>query len=122
MKVLAVDDSALSRMIICKKVKQIVPDALITQAVNGQDAVDKFTEAQKGGANFDVVFLDCLMPVKDGLTALEEIRQIDKDVPVILLTANIQHKVRERAEELGCTAFLNKTGDDSLLPGLLGVK
>ncbi|MCM8531693.1 MAG: response regulator [Lentisphaeraceae bacterium] len=120
MRALIVDDSALSRMMICKKVKTLVPDVVIVQGVNGQEAVDKYNSF-KDTEPFDVIFIDCLMPIKDGLEALEEIRNIDTEIKIIMLTANIQDKVKKRAEDLGCTAFLNKTQDDSKLPSLLGL-
>ena len=120
MRALIVDDSALSRMMICKKVKMLVPDVQIVQGVNGQEAVDKYNTSTSGEP-FDIIFIDCLMPVKDGLEALEEIRAMDKEIKIVMLTANIQEKVKAKAESLGCTAFLNKTQGDSMLPGLLGV-
>ena len=120
MRALIVDDSALSRMIICKKVKTLVPTIQIIQGVNGQEAVDKYNSSL-GGPAFDIIFLDCLMPIKDGLEVLEEIRAKDKDIKIVMLTANIQEMVKARAEELGCNAFLNKTQGDAMLPELLGV-
>lgn len=120
MRALIVDDSALSRMMICKKVKMLVPDIQIVQGVNGQEAVDKYNTSRDGDP-FDIIFIDCLMPVKDGLEALEEIREIDKEIDIVMLTANIQEKIKEKALSLGCTAFLNKTQGDAMLPKLLGV-
>jgi CheY-like chemotaxis protein len=121
MRILVVDDSALSRMMICKKIKTLVPAAQIVQGVNGQEAVDKYNTF-KDSTPFDMIFIDCLMPVKDGLEALEEIRALNTDIRIVMLTANIQEKVKTKAESLGCTAFLNKTRDDARLPELLGVK
>ena len=120
MRALIVDDSALSRMMICKKVKTLVPNVQIVQGANGQEAVDKFNSSRES-TPFDIIFIDCLMPVKDGLAALEEIREVDPDITIVMLTANIQEKVKQKAESLGCTAFLNKTQDDSKLPALLGI-
>jgi two-component system chemotaxis response regulator CheY len=46
-------------------------------AANGQEAVDKFKEFQEKGLGFDLVLMDVIMPVKDGLSAVKEIRAIE---------------------------------------------
>ena len=68
---------------------------------------------------YNIVFLDCLMPVVDGIQALRQIRVIDPDRPVVMVTANIQNKIKEEAEELKCKAFLNKTGDSAAIAAIL---
>jgi len=50
--------------------------------VNGQEGYDAFVKGE-----FDFLILDVMMPVKDGFTLAKEIRGIDKDVPVLFLTA-----------------------------------
>jgi len=53
-----------------------------TLAVNGKKGYEEFS---KGG--FDIAILDVMMPVKDGFTLATEIRQTDKHIPIIFLTA-----------------------------------
>jgi DNA-binding response OmpR family regulator len=53
-----------------------------TLCVNGQEGYDMFIKR-----DFDFLILDVMMPVKDGFTLAKEIRGIDKDVPVLFLTA-----------------------------------
>ncbi|MFT7154665.1 MAG: two-component system OmpR family response regulator, partial [Alteromonas macleodii] len=53
-----------------------------TLAVNGKKGYEEFA---KGG--FDIAILDVMMPVKDGFTLAQEIRQTDKHIPIIFLTA-----------------------------------
>ena len=50
--------------------------------VNGQEGYDAFVKSE-----YDFLILDVMMPVKDGFTLAKEIRGIDKDVPVLFLTA-----------------------------------
>jgi DNA-binding response OmpR family regulator len=50
--------------------------------VNGQEGYDAFVKSE-----YDFCILDVMMPVKDGFTLAKEIRGIDKDVPVLFLTA-----------------------------------
>ncbi|MFH1791492.1 MAG: response regulator, partial [Candidatus Omnitrophota bacterium] len=56
----------------------------------------------------DVIILDYMMPVVDGITALKEIRKIDEKVPVIMLTAYPSSRTMEGAEKLGICAFIPK--------------
>jgi len=54
---------------------------VVEEAVDGRDAVDKV-----GLGHFDVITLDLEMPRMNGLEALQEIRKIDGDVPVLVVT------------------------------------
>jgi two-component system OmpR family response regulator len=51
-------------------------------ATNGKEGFDKF---RKG--SWDICLLDVMMPVKDGYTLAREIREINKEVPIVFLTA-----------------------------------
>ncbi len=56
------------------------------RAINGKEAVDYFKESQN---NIDLVLMDIQMPVMNGVEALHQIVEIDKDknIPVVALTA-----------------------------------
>ena len=73
------------------------------EARNGQEALDLFDEIQPS-----VVFLDLTMPVMDGFEALEHLRKRSPDIPVIVLTADVQKKTLERIQGLGATELLKK--------------
>ena len=53
-----------------------------TLRTNGQEGFETFVKG-----TFDFLILDVMMPVKDGFTMAKEIRGIDKDVPILFLTA-----------------------------------
>lgn len=72
-------------------------------AINGNEAVDKFKSFKP-----DIVFMDLIMPEKDGFEATREIKVIDSTVPVIALTASIVDSVKEQALESGVNDFMNK--------------
>jgi two-component system chemotaxis response regulator CheY len=49
-------------------------------AVNGQEAIDSFRLAHESKRPYDVIFMNLMMPVVDGLTALREIRSLEKSM------------------------------------------
>ncbi len=73
---------------------------------DGQQAIDKVRET-----NFDVVLLDLILPKVDGLSALEEIRTFDRELPVIVMTACESSDALERARNHGVCAYVNKPFD-----------
>ncbi|MCP5041318.1 MAG: response regulator [bacterium] len=75
-------------------------------APDGQQAVDLFHSG-----NYDVVFMDCHMPVLDGWAATELIRNMPEkgaQVPVIAMTATAVPKERTRCAEVGMNDFISK--------------
>lgn len=77
-------------------------------AVNGQEAVETFQRQ-----SFDIVFMDCDMPVMDGFEAARRIREIQHNrgvppTPIIALTANTLEELGERARTAVMDAHLVK--------------
>lgn len=75
----------------------------LVNAKNGQEAV----EAVKNG-HFDLVLMDMKMPVMGGLTATEEIRKFNTEIPIIALTAHAFDTDQQAALEAGCNEYLVK--------------
>ncbi len=75
-KILIVDDSAAIRE---ELTAILAPFAECHTAVNGQEAVDLVKATQGQGKNFNLVLMDVIMPEKDGLTAVKEIREYEKE-------------------------------------------
>lgn len=75
----------------------------VSIAANGNEAVEKFRSFKP-----DIVFMDLIMPEKDGFEATREIKAIDPSIPVIALTASIVDSVKEQALESGVNDFMNK--------------
>jgi len=101
-KILIVDDSITSRKIL-KNILIENGHEVIGEAINGKDAVSKFKELQP-----DITTMDITMPVMDGLEALREIREIDKDAKVIMVTAAGQKSKMVDALKYGAAEFLTK--------------
>ncbi len=122
-RILLVDDSKISRKGLKKKIKKLVPDIYVEEGVNGQEAIDKVTASYaEGGRPFHLIFLDHQMPEVDGLTALSAIRAINGTIPIVMLTADVQQKVRDRAASLGVTDFIGKTTESTHLARILGIE
>lgn len=107
--VLVVDDEInLCRILGAKLAKS---GFSVVAVHDGQTAIDKVRET-----TFDVVLLDLILPKVDGLSALAEIRSLDSDLPVIVMTACGSSETLERARSHGVTAYINKPFDlDSLV-------
>jgi PAS domain S-box-containing protein len=106
-RVLLVDDNAVNRQVVKLFMAQLAPQ--ITEAVNGQEALNKLAEQP-----FDIVLLDVHMPVMDGKEAIRRIRASDKpwrDIPVIALTADAMSGDKERFLGMGMSDYISKPID-----------
>ncbi len=102
MRILLVDDSAYARQCLSKVLKE--EGYAVIEASNGIEALELF---KKG--NFQAVTVDMLMPEMDGITLIKKIREIDRDIPLIAVTADIQDETRKEALAAGAHAFVSKT-------------
>lgn len=84
------------------------------RALNGHEAVELCRKA-----NPDLILMDFKMPEMDGLEATRIIREFNKDIPIIALTANAYDSDREHAYEAGCNEYMSKPIDAVALRLLL---
>ena len=100
----------------------------MVSAPNGAIAVDLFTQEK-----FDLVLMDCEMPVMDGLEATRRIREIEVSkqilpdstgpngrIPIVGLTAHALSEVKAKCIEVGMNDFLVKPFDDREFAKMLG--
>lgn len=80
----------------------------VVTASNGLEAVETIKKEP-----VDIVFLDLNMPVMDGVEALKNIRKINKNLPVILITAFATDERISEAEQYGISGFFSKDKDFS---------
>ncbi len=101
-KVLICDDSSLARKNMVDKLNACgVTEILVVN--DGQSAIDTYKAERP-----HVIFLDIVMPVKDGITALKEIKEFDNDVYAVMVSsAGTQVHIRE-AIKCGAKDFLQK--------------
>jgi YesN/AraC family two-component response regulator len=101
-QVLIVDDSKLARMGVIRLLKTLHPDWESIEASNADDAVALVQESTP-----DFVLMDYNMPGKDGITLAAELRALDTNMQVAVISANQQVEVVDRARAAGAT-FLPK--------------
>jgi len=100
-KVLIVDDSLFMRNHLVKLLGEHGYDTV--QAENGLEAVKTYRASRP-----DAVLMDITMPEMNGMNALVEIRQLDNQAKVIMLTALDQQLVAAQAVHIGAKEFLVK--------------
>lgn len=111
--VLICDDSALAR----KQMARSLPASLnaeVTFAVHGLDALEKLQQQE-----FKLLFLDLTMPELDGFGTLEQIKARNIAIDVVVVSGDIQPKAKQKVEELGAKAFVQKPMDKEYLKEVL---
>lgn len=104
-KVMVVDDSALMRKIITDMINS-EPDMMVTDiAKDGENLLSKVSKSIP-----DVITLDVEMPVMDGITALKELKKLDLNIPVIILSSFSKKSSELTMEclEAGAFDFISK--------------
>ncbi|MBU0926097.1 response regulator [bacterium] len=109
MKILVTDDSKMARKMVIKTLNEDIKENLeIFEAQNGQEALDLYKEISP-----TIVFLDLTMPIMDGFTALEKIKEFDKNARVVIISADIQKLSMDRVLKLGAFDFVKKPIDST---------
>ena len=111
-KVLVVEDNVTNQQVIANILKK--NGIFAGLATNGQEAI-----AALENENYDLVLMDCQMPVMNGFDATKVIRYSDKvkdnDVPIIALTANAIKGDREKCLQAGMDDYLTKPIEKEIL-------
>ncbi len=101
-KVLLVDDSRTSRKIL-RSILEENGHEVIGEAENGSDGIRQYKELKP-----DITTMDITMPVMDGLEALKQIMEYNKDAKVIMVTAAGQKTKMVDAIKYGAAEFIAK--------------
>jgi len=108
--ILLVEDNLLNQRIVTFSLKKFNHEVVI--ANNGVEAIEHFSVRK-----FDVILMDIMMPVMDGLEATVKIREfenknsIEKRTPIIALTANTMDNDRDKCISYGMDEFMAKPFD-----------
>lgn len=102
-RILLADDEENILFVIGESLKKFSHTYEVVTAINGLDALNIFQETA-----VDLVLTDLMMPEMDGLQLTEAIRAVNKDIPVVWITAFGTPELEEKAEELNVKHFLAK--------------
>jgi len=103
-KILLVEDNTINQEIIIGLLEDSQIE--IDVANNGQEAVEKFNKN-----NYELILMDIQMPIMDGYEATKKIRENDKNIPIIALTANAMKEDIEKTKKAQMNEHLNKPID-----------
>ncbi len=122
MRILLVEDNPINTMIAKDMLETL--GCTVHTAENGRDAITVLSEDH----GYDLVFMDCLMPVLDGYEATRLIRLYEEEkglprIPILAMTANAMQGDAEKSLEAGMDGHLTKPVSlDSLHTALLEYK
>lgn len=102
-RVLIVDDNEVNQMILFRYVSKAKPNAEIILEKNGSQAVDRVC-----GEAVDLIFMDLHMPVMDGLRATREIREAGYNIPIYIVSGNIEAETITLSAAAGANGHLAK--------------
>ncbi|MFZ4546801.1 MAG: response regulator transcription factor [Bacteroidales bacterium] len=100
-KILLVEDDINLGDVLCDYLE--LQDYEVVKALNGEEGLRIFNTQP-----FDLLLLDVMLPLKDGFTLATEIREINRQVPIIFLTARGQMEDRVAGYKAGCDDYLTK--------------
>jgi len=107
---LVVDDSMMTRLMVKTIVAEHHPDWKILQAKDADDALEQVADI-----DFDIATVDMNMPGKTGLELIPILQESHPDAKIALLTANIQKRIIDKAEELGIQVIGKPVNEDAIL-------
>jgi PAS domain S-box-containing protein len=102
LKVLIVEDDAISKLLITIAVKPFSKEIL--KVSTGFEAI----EACHSNPDIDLVMMDINMPEMGGYEATKKIREFNKDIVIIAQTANGMQSDHDKAIAVGCTDYISK--------------
>lgn len=105
--ILLVDDSRTSRKIL-RNILESAGHTIVDEATDGEQAIEKYIASKP-----DVITLDITMPVMDGIEALKQIKIVDSDAKVIMVSASSQKEKLIEAVKYGAEDFIAKPFEPS---------
>lgn len=113
-RILLVDDSKASRMMIKLCLPRPEPVYEVHEADGGRQCLDLYRESA-----YSLVLLDLTMPEMDGFQTLEALKQLDPSAKVVVVTADVQPKAKERVMELGALDVVPKPPSKEKMKAIL---
>lgn len=116
-RVLVAEDNRVNQAVAQEMLAQLGCEVAV--APDGANAVQRFSE---GG--LDLIFMDCQMPVMDGLEATRRIRALEAErgdarIPIVALTAHVMDISRDACFEAGMDDYVTKPFSSAMLEAVL---
>lgn len=102
-RVLCIEDDPMVREVNRQFIERVEGFTVIDFAKDGQEGLEKMQALQP-----DLVFMDVFMPRLDGLTTLQQLRQVNTSIDVVMVTAATNIEAVERALHLGIFDYIVK--------------
>lgn len=114
-RIMVVDDVEVNRDLLSRRLQRM--GHVVTTANDGQEALDLTRDP-----SWDLIMLDVMMPVLDGIGALTALKSSDatRHIPVIMISANTELETVVKCIELGAEDYLPKPFDPVLLRARVG--
>ena len=109
-RILIADDSPLVRKSIRRLLETNPEWEVCGEAANGQEAIDQAMVLTP-----DIIVLDLVMPVMDGLQAARRMAVIAPKIPTVMLTMYASDQLRTEASEVGVQSVVSKSQSSSLI-------
>ena len=103
LKILVVDDHAIVRDGLKQAVADKFPQATCADARNGREALE-----QLGQSQWDVMLLDITMPGQSGLEVLKQVKVLQPDLKVLVLTMHPEDQYAVRVLKAGAAGYITK--------------
>lgn len=103
MRILVVDDEPIFRDIVKDIIHSNFTTISVLEAHNGTEALSEFYKS-----SIDLIFMDIQLPTTNGLRLARQLKAINADVPIVILTNHDTLEYREAASECGVTGFISK--------------
>jgi len=103
-KILVVDDNQFFRRLLCERLSGEAEFQVCGEAENGKEAVEKALKLHP-----DLILVDLVMPVMNGLDAARVLRLMMPGVPLILTSGLVDNLVQQQAKSIGIPEIVPKS-------------
>ncbi len=104
--ILLLEDNIDHVMLMEAALKESDPKFEVDVAVSGDECLEKFSKN-----SYDAVLLDYSLPKMSGLEILEKIREVERDIPVVMITGQGDESIAVEAMKKGAYDYITKSGD-----------
>lgn len=117
MNILIADDHPATRRGIKEILADALPSAQFGDAANVDELMQTLSETK-----YDLVLLDINMPGRSGLDALQDIKRLFPEIPVVIVSVHSEEQYAEPSLRLGAAAYVNKnSAPEKLVPSVLRI-